>query len=310
MISIVVPVYRGRDSLPELCARLKSTLEKVTDNFEIILVNDHCPQNSWAVIETLAGTDRRVKGINFSRNFGQHSAITAGLEQCGGEWTVVMDCDLQDRPEEIPALYDAAVRGKFELVFARRIERQDNLLKRLSSTIFYKTLSYLTGTKQDNGIANFGIYHRKVIRAILSMEDYIRYFPTMAQWVGFRSTAVDVEHSERKHGTTSYSWMSLIRLAINIIISFSDKPLRLTVRLGFFISLLSVAGACYTVYRYFAGAIVVTGYTSLIISIWFLCGLIIMTLGVMGLYIGKSFDKVKGRPVYIVRETINLPEES
>jgi polyisoprenyl-phosphate glycosyltransferase len=309
MISIVVPVYKGRDSLPELYARLKSTLEKITDSFEIILVNDNCPQQSWEVIETLAQADHRVKGINFSRNFGQHSAITAGLEHCGGEWTVVMDCDLQDRPEEIPALYEAAVKGKFELVFARRIERQDNFFKRLSSTLFYKTLSYLTGTRQDNSIANFGIYHRKVIKAILSMEDYIRYFPTMAQWVGFRSTAVDVEHSERKHGTTSYSWMKLIRLAISIIISFSDKPLRLTVRLGFFISLLSVAGACYTLYRYFAGKIIVTGYTSLIISIWFLCGLIIMTLGVMGLYIGKSFDKVKGRPVYIVRETVNLPEE-
>jgi dolichol-phosphate mannosyltransferase len=217
-----------------------------------------------------------------------------------------MDCDLQDQPEEIAALYQKAKEGEYELVFAKRVERHDGPLKKLSSKIFYSLLSYLTETKQDSTIANFGIYHRKVIRAILSMKDQIRYFPTMAQWVGFRATTVVVNHGERKFGKTSYSWKKLIKLAFNIILSFSDKPLRLTIKLGMSISALAILASCYTLYRYFMGQIVVIGYTSLILSIWFLCGLIIMILGVLGLYIGKTFDNVKDRPIFIIRDTINL----
>lgn len=306
MISVVIPVYMGRDFMIELHQRLVDTLEKISIDFEIILVNDQCPQNSWELISKIALQDKRVKGINLSRNFGQHYAITAGLNACNGDWIVVMDCDLQDQPEEIMRLYAEVQHGNYQIIFAQREERRDTFFKRLSSKVFYSCFGYLTETKQDSSIANFGIYHRKAIQAVLNMKDQIRYFPAMIQWVGFSKKAIRVEHSERKHGQTSYSWNKLIKLAMNTIISFSDKPLRLTIKLGFLISLISALMGVYVLINYITGGITVVGYTSLIISIWFLCGLIIMILGMLGLYLGKSFDKIKDRPLFIVKDTINI----
>ena len=153
-LSIVSPVYRAEKIIPELVERIKIAASQITDNFEIILVEDCGPDNSWSAIEKECLIDKRVKGIKLSRNFGQHYAITAGLNYSKGEWVVVMDCDLQDLPEEISNLYNKTKEG-FDIVLARRFERQDTFLKRLSSKIFYTTLSYLTGTKQDNTIANF-----------------------------------------------------------------------------------------------------------------------------------------------------------
>jgi dolichol-phosphate mannosyltransferase len=244
-----------------------------------------------------------VRGVRLSRNFGQHRAITAGLEQCRGEWVVVMDCDLQDQPEEVPALYAHALTG-YDLVFARRVERQDSWLKRMSSKYFYRTLSYLTGTHQDPAIANFGIYHRKVITAVLAMRESIRYFPTMVRWVGFRSSALPVDHAERSEGKSSYSFRGLINLALDIILAYSDKPLRLTVKLGLMVSLASFVMTLIMLGRFLAGHILVLGYTSLIISIWFFSGLLLSVMGMVGLYLGKTFEQVKNRPIYLIdRET-------
>ncbi|SKC43800.1 glycosyltransferase family 2 protein [Ohtaekwangia koreensis] len=306
MISIVIPVYMGKDSLVELYQRLRDTIEnKLAEDFEILFVNDQCPQNSWELISKIAQSDNRVKGINLSRNFGQHYAISAGLESCKGEWVVVMDCDLQDQPEEIVKLFEKT-KENYQIIFAKREARKDTFFKRISSKVFYSLFGYLTETKQDSSIANFGIYHRKAIDAVVNMKDQIRYFPAMIQWVGFSKTSIMVEHSERKHGETSYSWNKLIKLALNTIISFSDKPLRLTIKLGLVISLISSLLGIYTLIRYIAGSIEVVGYTSLILSIWFLCGLIIMILGMLGLYLGKAFEKVKDRPIFIVKDTINI----
>lgn len=160
-----------------------------------------------------------MKGINLSRNFGQHYAITAGLSQAKGEWVVVMDCDLQDTPEEIKNLYTKAQEG-YDSVFAQRVERKDKFLKRLSSIVFYKVFSFLTDSKQDETVANFGIYHRKVVNAILSMGDSIRYFPIMAQWVGFRKGYLPIKHGARKEGKSSYSLFKLLKLASDNMIGF------------------------------------------------------------------------------------------
>jgi len=303
ILSVVVPVYGCKTCLYELFFRLKDTLEKITPDFEIILVNDASPDSAWEVIEDLAKKDKRVKGIDLSRNFGQHYAITAGLDHCMGEWVVVMDCDLQDQPEEIIKLYNEAING-YQIVFAQRIKRKDKLLKRVTSRLFYSILGYLTNTNQDPTIANFGIYHKKVIDSIRNMGDYHRYFPTMVRWVGFEHTKICVSHAERVDGHTSYSLKMLTRLSVDIILSFSDKPLRLTVKFGFIMSCLSLIFALYNLILFFNNKILVPGYTSLIISVWFLSGLIITLLGVVGLYIGKTFDSVKGRPTYfIMRKT-------
>lgn len=304
MISVVSPVYKGEKMVQDLVSRINLSVVQITANFEVILVDDGSPDESWREIENVCAIFPFVKGIKLSRNFGQHYAITAGLRQATGQYIVVMDCDLQDLPEEINNLYQKATEG-YDIVYARRVLRQDSYLKRLSSKAYYTLFSYLTDTVQDHTIANFGIYHKQVIDAILSMGDHIRYFPTMSQWVGYNKTTVDVSHGKRED-VSSYSFSKLLHLAFNNMISFSDKPLRLTVHLGILISVISFVVGIYYFFLYFNGQIKVLGFTSIMISIWFLAGIIIMILGVLGLYIGKIFEAIKQRPHYIIEKILNL----
>lgn len=303
-ISIVIPVYGCKTCLIELYFRLNQTLASISPDYEMIMVNDSSPDGAWDTIVEIAQKDQRVKGINLSRNFGQHYAIAAGLDHCHGEWVVVMDCDLQDRPEEISKMYDKALEG-WDIVFGRRKVRKDHFLKSIFSKVFYSILGYLTHTKQDSAIANFGIYHYKVIDSICSMGDSMRYFPAMARWVGFKQTSVDIEHAERVHGKTSYSFGKLFRLGMDVILAFSDKPLRLTAKLGLAISFVSLLLVVVFLYGYLSGTIVVPGFTSLILSVWLLGGIIIFLIGMVGLYIGKTFENVKNRPRYIIKEKLN-----
>ena len=305
LLSIVSPVYRGEKMTEELVRRISKSVSPITEHYEIILVNDASPDDSWNVIRAECEKDSRVKGINLSRNFGQHYAITAGLSYAKGEWVVVMDCDLQDRPEEIPNLYNKAIEG-YDSVFAQRINRSDSWLKRMSSKLFYKFFSYMTETRQDASVANFGIYNRKVVESILAMGDKMRYFPTQVQWVGFRKYYMPVEHDSRLEGKSSYSLKKLFRLAFDTIVSFSDKPLRLTMKIGAVITITSfLIGLIYLI-RYFSGHIAVMGYASLIISLWFICGILVFLIGVVGLYLGKTFNQTKGRPTFIVDDKINI----
>ncbi len=305
LISVVSPVYRGEKMVGELVRRVAESVSTITDSFEIILVNDASPDNSWAEIVKECGRDARVKGLNLSRNFGQHYAITAGLSYAKGDWVVVMDCDLQDRPEEIPNLYNKAIEG-YDSVFAQRLNRSDSWLKRMSSKLFYKFFSYMTETRQDASVANFGIYNRKVVAAILAMGDKMRYFPTQVQWVGYHKYYMPVEHDTRLEGKSSYSLGKLFRLAFDTIISFSDKPLRLTMKIGALITGVSfLIGLIYLI-RYFCGYIAVMGYASLIISLWFICGILVFLIGVVGLYLGKTFNQTKDRPTFIVDDKINF----
>lgn len=301
MISIVTPVYRAEKLLPELAERITAAVKPLGHEFEIIMVEDNSPDQSWQVIETLSKSNRHVKGLKLSRNFGQHYAITAGLDASRGDWVVVMDCDLQDVPEDIPALYEKA-KEDYHIVQARRENRQDGWLKRIFSKTFYGILSWLTGTRHDPVVANFGIYHRRVVDAICSMRESIRYFPTMVKWVGFNKTTLNVVHSARKEGNSSYNFKKLMYLAMDIILAYSDKPLRMTVKLGVIISLTAFLFALHTILMAITGAYLVQGYASLIVSIWFLSGLIIFILGIVGLYLGKTFEGVKNRPAYLIEQ--------
>ncbi len=303
-ISIVSPVYRAASILPELIRQLTGALSAVTSEYEIILVEDCGPDNSWQIIEEICAQNTKVIGIKLSRNFGQHYAITAGLEQAKGEWVVVMDCDLQDRPDEIPNLYNKAQEG-FDLVFAQRKDRQDSTKKKLSSRIFYAIFSYLTDTPQDSSVGNFGIYHRNVVNAILSMGDHIRFFPTMSRWVGFRQAYLPVKHAERAEGESSYTLKRLLQLAFDNIIAFSDKPLWLMIKFGAFVSLVSFCVGIFYLIKYFTGNISEPGFTTLTVSIWFLSGIIIFMLGLVGIYVGKTFEKAKNRPLYLIQQKLN-----
>jgi polyisoprenyl-phosphate glycosyltransferase len=306
-VSVVVPVYGCSAMLQELYLRLQAALEPVCESYEVILVDDCCPDGSWDVIRGLARPGGRVRGLRLSRNFGQHYAITAGLQASRGEWVVVMDCDLQDRPEEIPALLQKAREG-YEVVQARRHMRKDSAIKKFLSRTFYHLLSWLTGTRHDPAVANFGVYRRKAINAICSMKEHIRYFPTMVKWVGFRQTTLDVTHNQRHNGRSAYSYRKLMRLALDIILAYSDKPLRLTVKAGILISLSSFIYAIYALIRALTTGFAVKGYASIIVSIWFLAGLIVFILGIVGLYVGKTFEGVKARPVFIVDERTDMEE--
>ena len=301
-LSIVSPCYNAKTVIPILVEEIEKSVKSITSDYEIILVDDACPQNSWEVIEHVCKENNKVKGIKLSRNFGQHHAITAGIDNATGDWVVVMDCDLQDQPKEIPLLYNKAIQG-YDIVLARRSNRQDSFLKKIYSKMFYRTLGYLTGSKQDESVANFGVYSQKVVAEIKKLRENIRYFPTMVKWVGFKTTKVNVEHAERGEGKSSYNFKRMLALALDIILAFSDKPLRLTIKLGAVISSISIIMSIYTLVEWFTGNITVLGYASLITSIWFLSGCILITLGVVGLYIGKTFEGVKNRPLYII-ETI------
>ena len=304
-ISIISPVYRAEKMVHQLVERIVNSVTTITEDYEIILVNDASPDASWQVIEHECTQNKRVKGINLSRNFGQHYAITAGLNYAKGEWVVVMDCDLQDRPEEIPALYAKAQEG-YDIVYARRVDRKDKWIKRMPSALFNHVLNRLSGLNKDKDVANYGIYHTNVIREYNKIPEQSRSFGSLILYLGFRTTIIDVYHSERVEGKSSYTWSRMFKLAFDVIISNSNKPVRFAIGLGFAMSVISFLLAVYNVVARMIGFISFPGYTTTIFSIWFVGGLLLFVLGIIGLYIGKIFDQVKGRPIYVVQNTINV----
>jgi len=300
LISVVVPVYKAENCLDELYRRLAQALELISPNFEIVLVEDCGGDRSWEVIERLARQDARVKGMQFSRNFGQHYGITAGLDHCSGDWVVVMDCDLQDRPEEIPRLYAKAQEG-FDVVLARRGTRRDPLLKRAASWLFYKMFSYLADIDYDAQTGNFRILSRKVAKNLCAMREQLRFFGGMVQWMGFPTASIEVEHAERHEGKSTYTFAKLWKLAAETIIAYSDKPLRMAVRFGFLMALLAFCYGLYILALSTFYEVQIMGWSSLIVSLYFIGGIIISILGIIGIYLGKTFDESKKRPLYIVR---------
>ena len=303
-VSVIVPVYKGEAFLAELHRRVRESLAAIPGDHELILVEDCGGDGSWAGIRRMAEEDPFVRGIQFSRNFGQHAGITAGLDLARGAWVVVMDCDLQDRPEEIPRLYAKAMEG-FDVVVARRGQRKDSWLKKTTSKLFYRCFSYLAGLRMDAEVGNFRIISRKVVDSLTTMRERTRFFGGLVEWAGFSSAAINVEHAARAAGESTYTFRKLVALATEIIIAYSDKPLWMAIRFGFAISGLSVLGAAYIVYHALRFGSPVMGWSSLVVSLYFLGGIIISILGVLGVYLGKVFEEVKGRPIYIVANRVN-----
>jgi len=300
-VSIVTPVYRAEDCLEELYHRLVSVLPGITQDFEIIMVEDCGGDRSWEIIRSLARRDPRVKGIQFSRNFGQHYGITAGLDHCDGDWVVVMDCDLQDRPEDIPLLYAKAREG-YDVVHAQRDRHRDALLKRWGSNLYFKLLEYFAEVAYETP-GNFRILSRKVVENFRRMREQLRYSTGLLHWMGFPTAYVGVQQARRHAGETTYTLAKLLKLGFDIIIAFSDKPLRLSVRLGFIIAFLAFCYGLYILVSALLYGSPITGWSSLIVSIYFIGGIIIAILGVIGIYLGKTFDEAKKRPLYIVMHT-------
>lgn len=302
-ISVVIPVYKNADCLKELYGRLKSTITPISDDFEIVMVEDCGGDGSWAIIKDLAERDKRVKGIQFSRNFGQHYGITAGIDHSDGDWVVVMDADLQDRPEEITRLYDKTREG-YDVVLARRGKRKHGLLKRATSRIFYKIFSYFTEISHDSQVGNFRIISRKAALNFRLMRENLRFFSGLVDWMGFSTAYVDVEHDERLGGGKSaYTFRKLVKLAGEAIIAYSDKPLKMSIKLGFLMSVVAFLFGGYVTLRAIVYGRPVAGWSSLIASIYLIGGIIISILGIIGIYLGKTFDETKKRPLYIIKDT-------
>jgi glycosyltransferase involved in cell wall biosynthesis len=299
VISVVSPAYKCSGCIEELHRRLVAVFKSMNISYEIIFVDDCSPMNDWEVIRRLCEKDSSVRGVKFSRNYGQHFAITAGIDRALGDWVVVMDCDLQDQPEEIPKLYAKAMEG-WPIVLARRGNRQDSVYRKFVSKFFSLIYSWLGDIKTDNSIANFSICSQNVIAAVRGFRERNRSFPMFLNEVGFPRTTIDVEHSTRFHGKSAYSFRKLVDFAIQNIVARSNKPLNLSIRFGFILSLVSLFYATYLIGRFFLFGVSVQGWTSLAVLISFLGGLGFANLGIIGLYVGKVFDEVKGRPLYIV----------
>ncbi len=302
-MSIVIPVYGCRAALVELCDRLTMTISRLVKDYEIILVNDNCPQNSWEIIEQICNKDKHIVGINLSRNFGQIQAITAGLDYSTGEWVAVMDCDLQDKPEEIANLYHTALEG-YDAVFAKRKKRKDTFLKKFISKVFYKIYSFASDGYYDPEVCNFSICSRKVIDSYCKMREVHRAYVIYIKWLGFRQKNIEVDCDPRKEGKSSYNMKKRLKLAGEILISQSDKILKYTVLMGVSITLLAAIAVIFLIIQYFIGKSL-QGWTSTIIAIFFMGGAIMSSIGIVGLYVGNIFIQVKERPLYVIRDLLN-----
>lgn len=308
-LAVVIPVYRAEGTLRELCRRLVESVGAITEDFEIVLVEDCGGDRSWELIEELAAADARVKGVRFSRNFGQHYALTSGLDVCDADWVVMMDCDLQDRPEEIGRLYAKAQEG-FDVVSAFKSERKYPLVQDAGSHVFAWVFNALADIRYDSQLGSFRLISRKVVDYVKSMRERLRLVMGLIDWMGFPTAIVEVQHDARAEGRSSYSFRKRLRLATEVIIAYSDKPLRLSVQFGFLISLLAVIGGAVVFLQALFFGSEVLGWASLMVALFLLGGIIICNLGVLGIYLGKVYDEVKMRPLYVVREvTASLPVE-
>ena len=304
-LSVVIPVYNESSLIGELIKRVQTNLKLITEDYEIIIVDDGSQDNTWISIETEMKLENKVKGIKFSKNFGHHFAITAGLEYSSGEWVVVMDGDLQDRPEVIPDLYKKSQEG-FDVVFVSRQNRPEKLYYRIAQKFFYWILKLISGIDFDSRQANFSIINKKVVEAFGNFPENARFYASTIKWLGFDRSFIEADHGKRYSGKPSYTLKKRLNLASDIILSFSNRPLKLAIYFGVFLSFSSIAAVIYITYRAIFYGFEIKGWASIMALILFVGGIILIILGVLGIYIGRIFVEVKKRPLYIISQKINF----
>ena len=301
-LSIVIPVYDAEACLFALHGRLTRTLAGLATAYEIVLVDDASHDASWKILVQLATRDPCVKAFRFSRNFGQHAAITAGLTQCTGRWAILMDCDLQDPPEDVPRLYAKAREG-YDIVLARRLERQHSLLRQMAARLYFGFLGFFHGTKFDPTLGSFSIISRQVVEAFLSVHDRARQYLLILYWLGFRVGTIDYSHGSRLAGKSTYSISALLRHAMDGMVFQTTVLLRWIVYLGFVLALGGFFLAALLVYSWFARS-AFPGWTSLAVLTLLIGGFVTISIGVVGLYVGRIFDEVRERPLYVISRRI------
>jgi dolichol-phosphate mannosyltransferase len=301
-ISVVIPTYKCEACLPVLVARLRATFAELGTSYELVFVDDRSPDNGWEVLRGLAEADDRIRLLRLSRNFGQHTAITAGLAEASGRWIVVMDCDLQNRPEDIPQLYRRALEG-YDIVYTRRERRHQPLLRRVTARAYYRLRDRLMRIEMDPEHGSMSLVSRKVADAVLRVRDRDRQYLLILYWLGFAWTTVELPHEQRYAGESSYRLGTLLRVAVDGLFFQTTSLLRYIVYAGFLVALSGLLLAGYLTFFYFTSN-PYPGWTSLAVLILLVGGFIILSTGVAGLYVGKIFDQVKDRPLYIVDERV------
>ena len=303
-ISIVIPVYNESENLIELHKRLKYVLEnEIKTNYEIIFVDDGSKDDSWKMIEFLHTENVNIRGLKFSRNFGHHIAITAGMNMAKGDSVVLMDADLQDQPEEIPKLYSTFING-YDVVYGIRKERQHSFLKTLTSKIFISLMNRIVNSDIPINSHIFRIMNRKVLIALNQFRERERFITGLVSFVGFNQIGVEIEHGKRFAGETKYSLSKLLKLAVNTLTSFSYKPLQLASFSGIIISMLSFIFIIYLIVRKLIFNIGLVGWTSTIVVILFIGGIQMFFLGILGEYIGRIYAENQNRPLYIIDKEV------
>jgi dolichol-phosphate mannosyltransferase len=307
-LSIVVPIYNEEENIPILYERLKKAANIITSNHELIFVNDGSKDASFMELMKLADHDDHVFYINFSRNFGHQIAVTAGLDYAQGEAVVIIDGDLQDPPELVPELY-AKYKEGYEVVYAQRLKRKgESWFKKISAKWFYRILKKMTNISIPVDTGDFRLIDRKVVEYLKRMPEQNKFLRGQIAWIGFRQTAVHFERQERIHGKTNYPFSKMLKLALDGITSFSDKPLAFVTRAGLLISILSFMIIVYAIFSHFVLNRTVGGWTSLIISSMFIGGIQLFSIGIIGEYINRINKNVLKRPLYVVGKT-NIEEE-
>jgi dolichol-phosphate mannosyltransferase len=299
-LSIVVPIYGCVDCIDRLYTRLRDVLDQSEPDWELLLVDDDSPDHAWPHLLELVKRDARVRAFRMSRNFGQHAAITAGLAESRGHWIVVMDCDLQDPPEEIPRLLTTAREG-YEVVLTRRDQRQQIWHRRVAAQLYFRLRNHLLETKVDSEYSTLSVISRSVADAFLRMGDRDRQYMLILHWLGFRRTVLELEHVKREVGRSSYTLSKLMKVAMDGMFFQTTVLLRWIVYAGFAVAGAGLVLAMVFVALYFLDR-PLPGFTTLAVLILLVGGFIMLSTGISGLYVGKIFEQVKGRPLYVVAE--------
>jgi glycosyltransferase involved in cell wall biosynthesis len=300
--SIVVPVYNELESLPHLYQRVRKVMVSTRESWELIIVDDGSSDGSTDLIRDLARKDRHVRPVIFARNFGHQIAITAGWDYARGDAVVILDADLQDPPEAIPELAKKWKEG-YEVVYAVRAERVgESWFKKLTASVFYRLIYRITDVTIPVDSGDFRLMDRKVVDVLKKMRERHRFPRGMSAWVGFRQVGVNYKRSPRYAGATKYPFKKMLLLALNAITSFSYFPLQVATYFGFFSAGLAILAIPVVVYLRMAGIPQFTGQATTLIAVLFLGGIQLISLGILGEYIGRLYDEAKGRPLYVVRE--------
>lgn len=308
-LSIVVPLYNEAANLNLLYERLNQVMAKMGMTYEYIWINDGSHDKTMQVVKQLAAQDSHIKYLDLSRNFGHQIAATAGLEHTKGKNIVIIDADLQDPPELIIDLYQKMKEG-YEVVYAKRRSREgESWLKKFTAKSFYRILKFITNVEIPVDTGDYRIMDRKVVDVLKNMPEYHRFLRGQIAWIGFNQTYVEYDRDERNAGETGYTYRKMLKFALDGITAFSDFPLKLATILGFIVSGVAFITLLYALYQRLIVEDFVPGWTSIIVSVLFLGGVQLISIGVIGEYISRINTQVKDRPLYILRES-NMEEES